>query len=69
METSIGKKKGYGKQQLLLVLDVDRNIKILNVRIVCDKDNIASVKTALSCSGILISENIYDGFRATARLD
>lgn len=55
------RKKGYGKQQLLLLLDVARNMKIPNVMITCDKDNIASAKTALSCSGILISENIYEG--------
>lgn len=29
--------------------------------IVCDKDNIASAKTALSCNGILTSEIIYEG--------
>lgn len=55
------RKKGYGKQQLLLVLDVARNMKIPKVMIACDKDNIASAKTALSCSGILVGENIYEG--------
>jgi predicted acetyltransferase len=40
------RKKGYGKQQLLLILDVARNMNIPKVMIVCDKDNIASAKTA-----------------------
>lgn len=53
--------KGYGKQQMLLVLDVARSLKIPKVMITCDKDNIASAKTALSCGGILTSENIYEG--------
>lgn len=55
------RKKGYGKQQLLLVLDVARNMKIPKVLIVCDKTNIPSAKTALSCGGILTSENMYEG--------
>ncbi|MBL4938572.1 GNAT family N-acetyltransferase [Clostridium sp. YIM B02515] len=55
------RKKGYGKQQLLLVLDVARDMKIPKVMIACGKDNIASAKTALSCSGILTSEKIYEG--------
>lgn len=55
------RKKGYGKQQLLLVLDAARDIKIPKVMIACDKDNIASAKTVLSCGGILTSENIYEG--------
>jgi len=55
------RKKGYGKQQLLLILDVARNMNIPKVMIVCDKDYIASAKTALSCNGILTSEIIYEG--------
>lgn len=55
------RKKGYGKQQLLLILDVARNMKISKVMIVCDKDNIASAKTALNCNGILTNEIIYEG--------
>jgi len=55
------RKKGYGKQQLLLVLEVARNMKIPKVMIVCDKDNIASAKTALNCGGILTNEKIYEG--------
>lgn len=55
------RRKGYGKQQLLLVLDVAREMAIPNVMIVCYKDNIYSSKTALSCGGILICENSYEG--------
>lgn len=55
------RKKGYGKQQLLLVLDIARNMKIPKVMIACDKDNIASAHTALSCNGTLIREIINEG--------
>jgi predicted acetyltransferase len=55
------RKKGYGKQQLLLVLEAARHIKMPKVMITCDKDNIASAKTALSCGGILTRESIYEG--------
>ncbi|MFZ5354856.1 MAG: GNAT family N-acetyltransferase [Bacillota bacterium] len=54
------RKKGYGKQQLSLVLDVARQMGILKVLITCDKENIASAKTAISCGGRLAGENIYD---------
>ena len=27
----------------------------------CDKDNIPSIKTAISCGSILTCENIYEG--------
>lgn len=46
------RKKGYGKQQLLLILDEARNMKMPKVMIACDKENIASAKTALSCNGL-----------------
>lgn len=55
------RRKGYGKQQLLLVLDEARNLKIPKVMISCDKDNIPSIKTAISCGGILTCENVYEG--------
>lgn len=55
------RKKGYGKQQLLLVLEVAKSMKIPKVMISCDKDNIASSKTAISCGGILKGENVYKG--------
>lgn len=55
------RKKGYGKQQLLLVLDVARKMKIPKVLIVCNKDNVASAKTVISCGGLLTNENINEG--------
>lgn len=55
------RRKGYGKQQLLLALDEAYNLKIPKVMIICDKDNVPSMKTAISCGGILTCENIYEG--------
>lgn len=55
------RRKGYGKQQLLLVLDEARNLKLPRVMITCDEDNTASKKTAISCGGILAGEHIYEG--------
>lgn len=54
------RKKGYGKQQLLLVLDIARQMKLPKVMISCDKDNIASSRTAISCGGKLTSENYFN---------
>ncbi|MCL2592782.1 MAG: GNAT family N-acetyltransferase [Defluviitaleaceae bacterium] len=51
--------KGYGKQQLMLVLDIARQMGIQKVMISCTKDNIASRQTAISCGGVLARENIY----------
>lgn len=53
------RKKGYGKQQLLLALETAREIKLPKVMISCDKDNIASSRTAISCGGILTCENYF----------
>jgi predicted acetyltransferase len=55
------RRKGYGKQQLLLALDEAYHLKIPKVMIICDKDNVPSMKTAISCGGILTCENIYEG--------
>jgi predicted acetyltransferase len=53
------RRKGYGRQQLLLVLKKARELKLPKVMISCDKDNIASRRTAISCGGILTGENVY----------
>ena len=53
------RKKGYAKQQLLLVLEIAKYMKIPKVMIICDKDNIASSQTAISCGGLLTKENFY----------
>lgn len=55
------RRKGYGKQQLLLVLDRARAMGIPKVMISCDKDNIASSQTAASCGGVIFCENVYQG--------
>lgn len=55
------RRKGYGKQQLLLVLEVARSLQIPMLMIVCDKDNIASSRTALGCGGVLASEDTHEG--------
>lgn len=36
-------------------------MKIPKVMIICDKDNIASSQTAMSCGGILTDENFHEG--------
>lgn len=48
--------KGYGKQQLQLMLDFACNLGMHEVVITCDKNNIPSAMTAKSCGGILIKE-------------
>lgn len=53
--------KGYGKEQLLLVLEIAKEMKIPEVMIICDKDNIASSETVKGCGGKLTDENIYEG--------
>lgn len=53
--------KGYGAQQLRLILDVACHMNIPRVMISCNKDNVASSKTALSCGGVLTSESVYEG--------
>lgn len=53
--------KGYGKQQLKLCLEYAKKLQLKKVIIACDKDNVASAKTAVSCGGILSKEFIEDG--------
>ncbi len=53
------RRKGYAKQQLLLVLDIARQMRIPKVMISCDKDNISSARTAISCGGVLTWEGLY----------
>lgn len=53
--------KGYGKQQLSLMLAYADNLGMQNVIIASDKSNIASAMTAISCGGILLNEFIEDG--------
>ena len=53
--------KGYAAKQLKLVLDFARTIGMHRVIVACDKDNIASAGTAMSCGGILVEEFTEDG--------
>lgn len=53
--------KGYGRWQLLLVLEKARNMGIRQVMISCDSSNEASKRTILSCGGILTRQNQYRG--------
>jgi predicted acetyltransferase len=54
------RRKGYGAQMLALALDECRALGIGRALIICDKDNIASAKTAQSGGGVLESEFIND---------
>ena len=54
-------RKGYGKQQLQLLLDYAKSSGMTSVIIACDKSNIASARTAISCGGILTNEFVEDG--------
>lgn len=58
---STERKKGYGTIQLQTLLEEARNLKMTEVTIVCNKDNIASAKTAMNCGGLLIDEFKKDG--------
>jgi len=53
--------KGFGKEQLYLVVDMARQMNIQELLITCDKANIVSCRTALSCGAVLLDENIYEG--------
>ena len=53
--------KGYGRKQLALGLEYARQLQMKRVVIACDKDNIASAKTAMSCGGRLIKEFEEEG--------
>lgn len=55
------RRKGYGKQQLLLVLGVAKEMGISQIMISCDSDNIASAKTIMACGGVLTTEKEYQG--------
>jgi len=53
--------KGYGTKQLLLCLEYAKDIPLRQVIITCDKSNIASARTAISCGGKLAAEFVEDG--------
>ena len=53
--------KGYAAKQLNLALRYAKQVGLQRVIVACDKDNVASAKTAMSCGGILINEFEEDG--------
>ena len=57
------RKKGYGKQQLQLVLEEAKRMGLDRVMITCEDYNKASAQTAISCGGILSGESVVKGER------
>lgn len=55
------RKKGYGRQQLILILAAAKEMGLQKVLIFCDKDNTASACTAISCGGVPAGESYYQG--------
>lgn len=53
--------KGYGTKQLKLALEYSKQEGLKEVIVACDKDNVASAKTAMSCGGVLLEEFEEDG--------
>jgi len=53
--------KGFGTQMIALALDECDKLKIKEVLMCCDKDNIASAKTIIKNGGVLDNEIIEDG--------
>ena len=55
------RRKGYATNQLNLMLDFAKQAGLTEVIVACDKDNVASAKTAMSCGGVLVKEFTEDG--------
>ena len=53
--------RGYGIKQLKLILGFAKQEGLTQVIVACDKDNIASAKTAIGCGGIPVKEFEEDG--------
>lgn len=54
------RRKGYGSEMLALALEKCRELGIEKALVTCDKDNIASAKTAQRNGGILENEVVED---------
>lgn len=54
------RRKGYGAEMLALALEKCREFGIEKALVTCDKDNIASAKTALRNGGVLENEVVED---------
>ena len=55
------RRQGYATEMLALGLIECEKMNIRKVLITCDKDNIASAGTAMSCGGVLVEEFTEDG--------
>ncbi len=55
------RRKGYAKEQLRLALDECKKLGIDKALVTCDKENIGSSKTILSCGGVMENEIEDDG--------
>ncbi|MBR4731322.1 MAG: GNAT family N-acetyltransferase [Lachnospiraceae bacterium] len=55
------REKGYGTKQLRLILEFAKREGMGQVIVACDKDNVASARTAMSCGGVLLKEFNEDG--------
>lgn len=60
--------KGYGTQQLSLVLEEARKLKIDKVMISCEKNNSASAKVALNNGGVLALERYDDHYNSMIQI-
>lgn len=60
------RRKGYATEQLRLALEKCKELGIDKALLTCDKNNLASSRTILSCGGVLENE-IPDGERITQR--
>lgn len=60
------RRKGYAKKQLELALEKCKEFGIEKALLTCNKENIASAKTILSCGGVLENE-ILEKDRITQR--
>ena len=59
--------KGYGKQMLALALEKCREIGLKRVLVTCDKENIASTKTAMSMGAVFENEYLDENGDAVSR--
>ena len=60
------RRKGYAKEQLRLALEKCKELNIDKALLTCDKKNLGSARTIMSCGGALENE-ILDGERITQR--
>ena len=54
------RRKGYGAQMLALALEKCRELGIDRALVTCDKDNVASAKTAMRNGGVMENEVVEE---------